>query len=168
VKLVLAPKRGFTIFELLVVMFVISGLIAAALNYFFDFREEAKRTNAMNFVSYLQNAVKVKKDQMATRCGILDDWPRMEAIMQNDITEHGDMNAFCTSDQIPEVQERKFFDSGNTPLQIPVNPTNDQATFVACACTDTCDPACFGGAGFCYDQLTGAVMGLHITNTPCP
>src|SRR5450631_3011425 len=102
-------SKGFTIVEMLLVLIIVGMLATASLASFLDFRRDASITAVQNFLNNVKSAIAAKKTQMALRCGRpFSEWPRLQAILTNDITEGGATNASCTQAQIPEAQERRL------------------------------------------------------------
>ena len=161
----LNSRGGFTMIELIAVIVVMGILGVGASGYVVDLRSEARKAAAVNFITYLQSAINAKKTQMAMRCGTkTSEWPRLQAIILNDVTEGGRAEAECTVDQFPNAEDRKFLGNGNQPLDIPQNPFNGMATFNECPCSDPCDPACYSQSGFCYNRTTGMIWGQGLLN----
>ncbi|MEZ4815662.1 MAG: hypothetical protein R3A80_10720 [Bdellovibrionota bacterium] len=144
------PVLGFTMVELLLVITTVGIISIVALPKFLDFRTEARVATAQNYINHARSALANKKTQMALRCGSTT-WPRLEAILMNDITEGGAPGASCTPEQLPDGEERKFF--AQASITPPMNPYNLLDSVVATSCTDFC--SCTDEGGFLYNQSTG-------------
>lgn len=143
-------NSGFTMIELLMVIAIASILSVAALPKFLDYRKEAYSASAESFVTSLRSAIAMKKVQMVMQCQ-QNSWPRLEAILQNDVTESGSAEAKCSLSQIPDSQARRFLDRGIHP--IPVNPYNLRNDIVITNCQNICD--CPDEGGYLYNPQTG-------------
>lgn len=145
-------RSGFTMTEVVIVLMLLAILGGLAIPNFIDMRRDTQITTLRSFASYLKTAVMQKKAQMYMRCrGRVGSNPSIHSILANDITAGGD----CLPEEIPESQERKFFDSDHYPFQIPANPTNSLNNIAACHCMSPCDQACNQLGAVCYNESTG-------------
>jgi prepilin-type N-terminal cleavage/methylation domain-containing protein len=106
-------KKGFTMIELLMVITIMSVLVAASVPSFINFRKQAMAASVKQSLVTMRTAVKLKTQQASIACGRSPFDPGFFgnlwlALYYNDITHN---SLVCTTDQIPNPDERKFFDS---------------------------------------------------------
>lgn len=149
--------------ELLMVIIILSMIALIALPQVVDLKKDAQAASALSFISNLRSSIINKKTQIVLQCHqSADTWPRLDAILMNDITEGGSPLASCTPSEVPNTQERKFLDTGVTPL--PVNPYNNRSDMKITSCSDLC--SCPDEAGYLYNPNTG-LIGHKLISDEC-
>jgi prepilin-type N-terminal cleavage/methylation domain-containing protein len=123
-----AAQHGFTMIELLMVIVIIAALSAAAVPQFVDFRNEARAAALQNNLVALRVGLKNQTQNALISCGIESPATWRSAgghtfyenlisnAIFNDITYWQDFPVakICTRDQVPDANQRKFFDIGSS------------------------------------------------------